>query len=151
MFLGEGRNRTNKTEMFIGGFGVSLRGEVCRKRPHVSSAMIQETTKCQAGENFNRRGIVYCIFTALRCKSFIINGAGEGNRTFVSFPSGESQSPCGVLGLLPRHSTAPTVNGADRSDAAFGVRSNSYARRPNKIHLRGKTNAALATEQITGC
>src|ERR1022692_2826911 len=27
---------------------------------------------------------VYCTFTALRCKSLIINGAGEGNRTLVS-------------------------------------------------------------------
>ena len=29
-------------------------------------------------------GSVYCTFTALICKSLIINGAGEGNRTLVS-------------------------------------------------------------------
>ena len=27
---------------------------------------------------------LYCTFTALSCKSLIINGAGEGNRTLVS-------------------------------------------------------------------
>ena|ERR1039457_651045 len=29
-------------------------------------------------------GLIYCTFTALMCKSFIMNGAGEGNRTLVS-------------------------------------------------------------------
>ena len=29
-------------------------------------------------------GSIYCTVTAPRCKSLIINGAGEGNRTLVS-------------------------------------------------------------------
>jgi hypothetical protein len=32
--------------------------------------------------------LIYCTFTAAICKSLIINGAGEGNRTLVSiFPN----------------------------------------------------------------
>jgi hypothetical protein len=34
----------------------------------------------------SKNGSTYCTFTALRRKSLIINGAGEGNRTLVTIP-----------------------------------------------------------------
>jgi len=36
---------------------------------------------------------VYCTFTALRCKSLITNGAGEGNRTLVTGKSSQMLIP----------------------------------------------------------
>jgi hypothetical protein len=41
---------------------------------------------------------IYCTFTALICKSLIINGAGEGNRTLVIIPGLDCEWSIGAQG-----------------------------------------------------